>query len=150
MSDVPQRNPAVYRLLPSLSDYETLRLDGADQSRNPAKAWATTWRRDGASAWVRGNAPVEVRRALRRGSGRTPDGRLAADIGSPRITAPGARPGSGGGEDFVGHRSWIIADKVVLAGVKHDDSDAPVQLVVVLREDAPDADEGDDGNDDWS
>ncbi|MER6269014.1 hypothetical protein [Streptomyces sp900105755] len=33
MSDVPQRNLAVYRLLPSLSDYETLRLDGSDQSR---------------------------------------------------------------------------------------------------------------------
>jgi hypothetical protein len=33
MSEVPQRSQAVYRLLPSLNDYETLRLDGADQSR---------------------------------------------------------------------------------------------------------------------
>ncbi|MEV5952756.1 hypothetical protein AB0M11_03070 [Streptomyces sp. NPDC051987] len=38
-----------------------------------------------------------------------------------------------GGEEFIDHRAWIVADKVVLTGVKHDDTDAPVQLVVVLR-----------------
>lgn len=51
-----------------------------------------------------------------------------------------------GGEDFIDHRAWIIADKIVLAGVKHDDTDVPVQLVVVLRQDASD---GDDEDDDW-
>ncbi|MGY4926981.1 hypothetical protein [Streptomyces sp. 900105755] len=35
-------------------------------------------------------------------------------------------------------------------GVKHDDTDAPVQLVVVPREDTPDADDEDDEDDDWS
>ncbi|MEU9277414.1 hypothetical protein [Streptomyces sp. NPDC048341] len=50
-----------------------------------------------------------------------------------------------GVEDFIDHSAWLIEDKVVLAGVKHDDTDAPVQLVVVLHEDAPDAcDEDDD------
>lgn len=44
MSDVPQRSLAVYRLLPSLSDYETLRLDGADQSR------LMRWQRSGDEA----------------------------------------------------------------------------------------------------
>ncbi|MEU5311011.1 hypothetical protein [Streptomyces sp. NPDC021562] len=52
-----------------------------------------------------------------------------------------------GGEDFIDHRAWLVADKVVLAGVKHSDTDAPVQLVVVLREDTPDADDEDD---DWA
>ncbi|MFD3584905.1 hypothetical protein [Streptomyces sp. NPDC058683] len=62
-----------------------------------------------------------------------------------------------GGEDFVDHRAWTVADKAVLAGVKHGDTDAPVQLVVVLRADDPDADDADaddtddeDGEDeDW-
>jgi hypothetical protein len=33
LSGISRRGPAVYRLLPSLSDYETLRLNGTDQSR---------------------------------------------------------------------------------------------------------------------
>ncbi|MDN3024658.1 hypothetical protein [Streptomyces sp. S.PB5] len=39
-----------------------------------------------------------------------------------------------GGADYTDHTAWRIAEKVLLAGVKHDDTEAPVQLVVVLRE----------------
>ena len=37
------------------------------------------------------------------------------------------------GADYIDHIAWRIGDKVLLAGVKHDDTDAPVQLVVVMR-----------------
>ncbi|WP_328342438.1 hypothetical protein [Streptomyces violaceus] len=37
------------------------------------------------------------------------------------------------GADYIDHTAWRIADKVLLAGVKHDDTDAPVQLVVMMR-----------------
>ncbi|OUD02840.1 hypothetical protein [Streptomyces swartbergensis] len=40
-----------------------------------------------------------------------------------------------GGADFLDHTAWRVSGKVVLAGVKHDDTEAPVQLVVALRED---------------
>jgi hypothetical protein len=39
-----------------------------------------------------------------------------------------------GGMDFIDRTAWRISDKVLLAGVTHDDTEAPVQLVVVLRE----------------
>ncbi|WOT34900.1 hypothetical protein [Streptomyces coeruleorubidus] len=39
-----------------------------------------------------------------------------------------------GGMDFIDHTAWRISDKVLLAGVKHDDTETPVQLVVVLCE----------------
>ncbi|OWA15668.1 hypothetical protein B9W64_14330 [Streptomyces sp. CS159] len=43
------------------------------------------------------------------------------------------------GADYIDHTAWRISDKVVLAGVKHDDTDAPVQLVVVVRDGSADA-----------
>ncbi|MGW3287696.1 hypothetical protein ACWDR3_24010 [Streptomyces sp. NPDC001002] len=52
-----------------------------------------------------------------------------------------------GGEDFIDHTAWRVSDKVILAGVKHDDTEAPVQLVVVLREYG--AIEGDDDEGEW-
>ncbi|MFD4508219.1 hypothetical protein [Streptomyces sp. NPDC058457] len=142
----------------------------AGERRNPAKAWATTWRRDGASAWVQGNAPVEVQFTLwyRDVEDERPDPDTyieglyeAAAAELPTVVSQltsgvlGTRLRESdrdltGGEDFIDHRAWLIAGKVVLAGVKHSDTDAPVQLVVVLREDAPDADDEDDEDDDWS
>ncbi|MFF8569870.1 hypothetical protein ACF06L_01480 [Streptomyces sp. NPDC015408] len=47
------------------------------------------------------------------------------------------------GADYIEHSAWRVADKVVLAGVKQDDTDVPVQLVVVVRGHAVDAE--DDG-----
>ncbi|MGW1618110.1 hypothetical protein [Streptomyces sp. NPDC002172] len=139
----------------------------AGERRNHAKAWATTWRRDGASAWIQGNAPVEVQFTLwsRDVEDEWPDpgscieelydaalaelpavvSQLASGVLGPRLQESDRDLTRD--EDFIDHRAWIIGDKVVLAGVKHDDTDAPVRLVVVLREDAPDAD---DEGDDWS
>ncbi|UOB10850.1 hypothetical protein MQE23_18005 [Streptomyces sp. HP-A2021] len=37
------------------------------------------------------------------------------------------------GADFIDHTAWRVSGKIPLAGVKHDDNEAPVQLVVVLR-----------------
>ncbi|WP_267714205.1 hypothetical protein [Streptomyces sp. CoH17] len=48
------------------------------------------------------------------------------------------------GADYIDHTAWRILDKVVLAAVKHDDTDAPVQLVVVVRDGSADA-QDDDG-----
>ncbi|WP_217170284.1 hypothetical protein [Streptomyces sp. AC512_CC834] len=47
------------------------------------------------------------------------------------------------GADYIDHAAWRLSGKVVLAGVKHDATDAPVQLVVVVRDDQ--ADVQDDG-----
>ncbi|MER6533577.1 hypothetical protein ABT215_07115 [Streptomyces sp900105755] len=140
------------------------------ERRNPAKAWATTWRRDDASAWVQGNAPVEVQFTLwhRDVEDERPDpdtyieelydaaaaelpagvSQLTSGVLGPRLQE--SDRDLTGDEDFIDHRAWLLADKVVLAGIKHSDSDAPVQLVVVLREDTPDADDEDDEDDDWS
>ncbi|MFA3873758.1 hypothetical protein ABS735_08735 [Streptomyces sp. MMCC 100] len=46
--------------------------------------------------------------------------------------------------DHIDQTAWRISDKVVLAGVKNDDTDVPVQLVVVVRDGSADA-EGDGG-----
>ncbi|MGW7419871.1 hypothetical protein ACWGJB_07365 [Streptomyces sp. NPDC054813] len=142
----------------------------AGERRNPAKARATTWRRDGASAWVQGDAPVEVQFTLwhRDVEDERPDPDTYVeelyDVALAELPAVVAQLTSGalgprlresdrdltGGEDFVDHRAWTVADKAVLAGVKHSDTDAPVQLVVVVREDDPDADAEDGEEEDWS
>ncbi|MEU3520469.1 hypothetical protein ABZ770_35295 [Streptomyces sp. NPDC006654] len=140
------------------------------ERRNPAKARATTWRRDGASAWVQGNAPVEVQFTLwHRGvedEHADPDtyleelyeaavaelptvvSQLTSGVLGPRLQESDRDLTDG--EDYIDHRAWLVADKVVLAGVKHSDTDAPVQNVVVLRQDTPDADDEDYEDDDWS
>ncbi|MEV6760865.1 hypothetical protein AB0N16_09455 [Streptomyces sp. NPDC051105] len=139
------------------------------ERRNPGEAWATIWRRDGASAWVQGNAPVEVRFTLwsRDVQDERPDpdsyieelydaavaelptvvSQLTSGVIGPRLQE--SDRDLTGVEDFIDHSAWLVEDKVVLAGVKHDDTDAPVQLVVVLHEDAPDACDEDDEDDDW-
>ncbi|MFD8450905.1 hypothetical protein [Streptomyces coelicoflavus] len=48
------------------------------------------------------------------------------------------------GADYIRHIAWRSLDKFVLAGVKPDDTDAPVQLVVMVREGSPDT-RGDGG-----
>jgi hypothetical protein len=140
----------------------------AGERRTPAKAWATTWRRDGASAWVQGDAPVEVRFTLwyREVEDDRPDpdtyieelydvalAALPSVVSQLTSGALGPRLRESdrdltGGEDFVDHRAWTIADKAVLAGVEHSDTDAPVQLVVVRREDALDAEDAEDEGED--
>lgn len=92
-SDVPQGNPAVYRLLPSLSDYETLRLDGADQSR------LMRWQRSGDDAdrptglraeWMDDSAP-----------------RSEFPSGSPGAPVLGRRLAEGCGEELLSAgRRW--------------------------------------------
>ncbi|MFD5909441.1 hypothetical protein ACFWHL_12080 [Streptomyces massasporeus] len=123
------------------------------ERRNPAKQWATTWRRDDAHAWIQGDGPVEVEFTLwyREVEDERPDPDTYIDelydLASaelPRVAAQlesgvlGARIESvdedlTDGADYIDHTAWRIADKVLLAGVKQDDTDAPVQLVVVLR-----------------
>ncbi|WP_315884876.1 hypothetical protein [Streptomyces sp. P17] len=48
------------------------------------------------------------------------------------------------GADYIDHTAWRPSGKVLLAGVKHGDTEAPVQLVVVVREPSEGA-EGDEG-----
>ncbi|SMQ18288.1 hypothetical protein SAMN06272771_4735 [Streptomyces sp. Ag82_O1-12] len=123
------------------------------ERRNRAKEWATTWRRDDAHAWIQGDGPVEVEFTLwyREVEDERPDPDTYIDelydLASaelPRVVAQlesgvlGARIEAvdedlTDGADYIDHTAWRIADKVLLAGVKHDDTDAPVQLVVVMR-----------------
>ncbi|GAA4301130.1 hypothetical protein GCM10023086_16930 [Streptomyces venetus] len=124
------------------------------ERRNPAKEWATTWRRDDALAWIQGDGPVEVEFTLwyREVEDEWPDPDTyiddlyeAASAELPRVVAQlesgalGARLEVSGedltnGVDYIAHTAWRISDKVLLAGIKHDDTEAPVQLVVVVRE----------------
>ncbi|MFF9807076.1 hypothetical protein ACF1G5_18495 [Streptomyces coeruleorubidus] len=124
------------------------------ERRNPAKDWATTWRRDDASAWIQGHGPVEVEFTLlfREVADEWPDPDTylddlyeAAVAELPGVVSQlesgllGARlevcdEDLTGGADFIDHTAWRVSDKVLLAGVKHDDTEAPVQLVVVLCE----------------
>jgi hypothetical protein len=124
------------------------------ERRNPAKEWATTWRRDDAHAWIQGDGPVEVEFTLwyREVEDEWPDPDTyiddlydAASAELPRVVAQlesgalGARLETvdedlTGGADYIDHTAWRISDKVLLAGVKHDDTETPVQLVVVVRE----------------
>ncbi|MFF7042722.1 hypothetical protein [Streptomyces massasporeus] len=123
------------------------------ERRNPAKQWATTWRRDDAHAWIQGDGPVEVEFTLwyREVEDERPDPDTYIDelydLASAELPRVVAQLESGvlgvrieavdedltDGADYIDHTAWRIADKVLLAGVKHDDTDAPVQLVVVMR-----------------
>ncbi|MFE8988609.1 hypothetical protein ACFYMI_12295 [Streptomyces collinus] len=116
--------------------------------RNPAKQWATTWRRDDAHAWVQGDGPVEVEFTLwyREVEDERPDPEAcidelydAASAELPRIAdqlesgvlgalLEAADEDLTDGVDYIDHNAWRIGDKVLPAGVKHDDTDAPVQL----------------------
>ncbi|MGW5658327.1 hypothetical protein [Streptomyces humi] len=72
MSGMSRRGPALYRLLPSPSDYETLRLNGTDQS------------------------PL-MRRQRLGGEEERPTGLLAEwldDDGTPRSEFPSGNPGA--------------------------------------------------------
>ncbi|MEU1911804.1 hypothetical protein [Streptomyces massasporeus] len=123
------------------------------ERRNPAKLWATTWRRDDAHAWIQGDGPVEVEFTLwyREVEDERPDPDTYIDelydLASAELPRVATQLESGvlgahieavdedltDGADYIDHIAWRIADKVLLAGVKHDDTDAPVQLVVVMR-----------------
>ncbi|MFI1755784.1 hypothetical protein [Streptomyces sp. NPDC020571] len=130
------------------------------ERRNPAKEWATTWRRADAHAWIQGEGPsvqVEFTVWHRDVDEEWPDPDTcidelydAATAELPGLVArleagvPGGRLQSvdedlTDGADYIDHTAWRISDKVVLAGVKHDDTDAPVQLVVVVRDGSTDA-----------
>ncbi|MFJ6084321.1 hypothetical protein ACIQI8_23250 [Streptomyces sp. NPDC092369] len=75
----------------------------------------------------------------------------AASAELPRVVsqlesgAVGDRPETVDGEDLTGGAdcvdptAWRVSGKVVLVGVKHDDVEAPVQLVVVVRESGEDS-----------
>ncbi|WP_328562184.1 hypothetical protein [Streptomyces coelicoflavus] len=130
------------------------------ERRNPAKEWATTWRRADAHAWIQGEGPsvqVEFTVWYRDVDEEWPDPDTyidelydAASAELPGLVAqleagvPGGRLQSvdedlTDGADYIDHTAWRISDKVVLAGVKHDDTDSPVQLVVVVRDGSADA-----------
>ncbi|MDQ0750622.1 hypothetical protein QF034_004853 [Streptomyces africanus] len=124
------------------------------ERRNPAKEWATTWRRGDAGTWIQGDGPVEVEFTLwfREVADEWPDPDAYLDdlydIAATELPAVVSQLQSGalgtrlevsdedltGGADFTDHTAWRVSGKVLLAGVKHDDTEAPVQLVVVLRE----------------
>ncbi|RSS22199.1 hypothetical protein [Streptomyces sp. WAC08452] len=134
------------------------------ERRNPAKEWATTWRRADAHAWIQGPGPVvqlefTVWHRDVDEEWSDPDTYIdelydAATAELPGLVAqleagvPGDRlqrvdDDLTDGADYIDHTAWRISGKVVLAGVKHDDTDAPVQLVVVVRDSSADAE--DDG-----
>ncbi|MFG3248244.1 hypothetical protein [Streptomyces sp. NPDC048187] len=129
------------------------------ERRNPAKEWATSWRRADAHAWIQGEGPsvqVEFTVWHREIAEEWPDADTyidalhdAAAAQLPGLVAqleagvPGLQPAGVGeeltdGADYIDHSAWRISDKVVLAGVKQDDTDTPVQLVVVVRDSATD------------
>jgi hypothetical protein len=150
--------------LSRLSDLDTLTGQAVEavlaawgwegERRNPAKEWATTWRRGDAGAWIQGDGPVEVEFTLwfREVADEWPDPDTYLDdlydTAAAELPAVVSQLQSGalgtclevsdedltGGADFIDHTAWRISGKVLLAGVKHDDTEAPVQLVVVLRE----------------
>ncbi|MDQ0405769.1 hypothetical protein ABVB69_07855 [Streptomyces sp. NPDC000349] len=134
------------------------------ERRNPAKEWATAWRRGDARVWIQGDGPAvqgEFTVWHRDVDDERPDPDTyfddlydAASARLPGLVAQlksghlGARLESSdedltNGADYIEHSAWRVADKVVLAGAKHDDTDVPVQLVVVVRDYAADAE--DDG-----
>ncbi|MFE1798298.1 hypothetical protein ACFW9L_19340 [Streptomyces sp. NPDC059517] len=138
------------------------------ERRNPAKDWATAWSRDDAAAWIQGDGPsVEVEFTL--WYREVDEERLDLDAymdelydaaaaelpsvvnqlraGALRARLEASDEDLTGGADFIEHTAWRVADKVVLAGVKQDDTDTPVQLVVVLREYG--TDEGADDENEW-
>ncbi|MFI9768308.1 hypothetical protein ACIHJG_15800 [Streptomyces sp. NPDC052415] len=125
------------------------------ERRNPAKEWATTWRRGDAHVWIQGDGPsvqVEFTLWYREVEEEWPDPDTylddlydAASAELPRIAAQlesgplGPRLESSDedltdGADYIDHTAWLLSGKVLLAGVKHDDTEAPVQLVVLVRE----------------
>ncbi|MFD7684898.1 hypothetical protein [Streptomyces sp. NPDC059781] len=135
------------------------------ERRNPSKSWATTWQRDDARAWIQGENPVEVEFTLWfqevEDDRPDPDAHLddlyaVAVARIPEVTAQ-LRSGVLGErleepedeitdvDSYIEHRAWRVTGKELLVGVKQDDTDTPVQLVVVLRE--PGAD--DETYDDW-
>ncbi|MFG3317324.1 hypothetical protein ACGF3J_04705 [Streptomyces sp. NPDC048171] len=122
---------------------------------NPATEWVTSWRRDDAHAWIQGDGPsvqVEFTVWHRDVEEEWPDPDTyiddlydAASAELPGLVAQlesgplGARLESSeedltDGADYIDHTAWRVSGKVVLAGVKHDDTDVPVQLVVVVRD----------------
>ncbi|MGY0069481.1 hypothetical protein ACWZEH_22375 [Streptomyces sp. QTS137] len=135
------------------------------ERRNPSKPWATTWRRDGARAWVQGEGPVEVEFTL--WFQKVDDDRLSSDtyledlydvaaakipevVSQLRSGSLGERLEEPEGEvadvdSYIEHHAWRVMGKELLVGVKQDDTDTPVQLVVVLREPG----EADEAADDW-
>ncbi|MFJ9703573.1 hypothetical protein [Streptomyces sp. NPDC101234] len=115
MSGSPRRGPAVYRILPSLNDYETLRLDGSGQSR------LMRWQREGDEAdrptglsaeWMDDSAP---RSDFPSGSPGAPvlSRRLAERFGDELLSAGSLVPveiGNGRrGDDYV----LYVVDQVV-------------------------------------
>ncbi|MGW3970713.1 hypothetical protein ACWEFD_15630 [Streptomyces ardesiacus] len=135
------------------------------ERRNPAKEWATTWRRADAHAWIQGVGPsVQVEFTVWHRDvdeeWSDPDTYIdelygAATAELPNLVAQLEAGVFGGrsqsveedltdGADYIDHTAWRILDKVVLAAVKHDDTDAPVRLVVVVRDGSADA-QDDDG-----
>ncbi|MFF9047500.1 hypothetical protein [Streptomyces parvulus] len=142
-----------------------LRAEGwSGGRRHPVKEWATTWQRGDAWARIQGDGPpVQVEFTVRHQDVEDewpdPDTYIddlydAASAELPRLVA---QLESGhletrlrtsdedltNGADYIEHAAWRVGDKVVLAGVKHDDVEVPVQLVVVVRDHAVDAE--DDG-----
>ncbi|MEU9640576.1 hypothetical protein [Streptomyces sp. NPDC048188] len=135
------------------------------ERRNRDKEWATSWRRADAHAWIQGEGPsvqVEFTVWHREVAEERPDtdtyidalhdaaaARLPSlvaqlEAGVPRLQAGSVGDDLTDGADYIDHTAWRISDKVVLAGAKQDDTDTPVQLVVVVRDSAPDAAAADD------
>ncbi|MFF5157484.1 hypothetical protein ACFY3N_14700 [Streptomyces sp. NPDC000348] len=135
------------------------------ERRNPSASWATTWRRDDAHAWIQGDGPVGVEFTLwfREVEDDRPDLYAWLDdlyaVAAAKIPVVAAQLGSGSlgelleepdgeiadADSYIEYRAWSVMGKELLVGVKQDDTDTPVHLVVSLRN--PGAD--DETYDDW-
>ncbi|MFC8869095.1 hypothetical protein ACFUAC_15745 [Streptomyces sp. NPDC057148] len=100
------------------------------ERRNPAKDWATTWRRADAHAWIQGEGPsvqVEFTLGHRDVDEEWPDPDSYIDELYEAATTQ--LPG------------LVVHLEAGAPGVRlqHDATDAPVQLVVVVRDDSTEA-----------
>lgn len=132
--------------------------------RNPATEWATAWRRGDAHVWLQGDGPlvqVEFTVWHREVAEERPDpdtyidelhdaaaAQLSVVVTQLEAGVAGLQPQSTDedltdGADYIDHAAWRVSNKVVLAGAKQDDTDTPVRLVVVVRDYAAEAEDGD-------
>lgn len=139
------------------------------EHRDPSKSWATVWNREGARAGVRGEGPVGVEftlwfREIDDDSAYDEDyidglhatavtellgcvAQLESSVLADRLVPTGDDLTEG--EDFVDHRAWRLSGRALLAGVKHEDTELPVRVVIAFRDETAEGAAQDDADGEW-